>query len=98
MTTAKTERHRLVLSDRQEITVDVTETDEAVYLFIGGAKADPRDVPRLAALLWPIVSRYEHDSRPIEMDGPHAQDARLLTLAPGLLAIEPLPVRPRANA
>lgn len=94
----KTERHTLELSPGRAVIVDVTETPTSVRITISGARAELSEVPRLSKFMWPIVSRYEDDTRPIDMDGAHGREGvRLLTLGPTTWLTVPMD-RPKANA
>lgn len=94
----RTERHELSLSHGRVFRVDLTEAPDYVRVTISGARAKPKEVRRIATFLWPLLSRFETDTRPIDIDGAHGVPGRrLLTLGYGLIAHVPLD-RPRTHA
>ena len=97
MSASTTERFACKLDGGRVFTVDLTETPGEVFLLFGGAAPSARDSQKIAELLWPILYRYEHDTRPIRMEGRKPGDGvRLLTLGPGIVAVQRAPQRASA--
>jgi hypothetical protein len=68
--TSRTLSETLNLADGV-LTVTVTETSDRVFVSLSGA---PRveEAPKLERFLFPLLMRYEHDARPMEISGRHS--------------------------
>jgi len=75
--------HVLRLKLGRVLRLEITETDDAVYIHWSGDKPRPSDRKAVFAFMGPLVVKYENDNRPIELDSVHntGPAARLLTLA-----------------
>ena len=80
------------------LRVDLTEAPDYVRVTISGDRARPKEISRVARFLLPLLSRYETDTRPLDIDGAHGVPGRrLLTLGVGMVFHVPLD-HPRTHA
>ena len=54
------------------LILTVTETPDRVFVSLSGTAPRAEETPKLERLLFPLLLRYEHDARPVEISGSHS--------------------------
>ena len=86
-----TRAHTLKFSGGRLVTVTFTETSTTVYMSIAGPVLREADMPRMRALLAPIVAPYDFDPRPLHIAGQHVTYGATVRHVGPAIAVEVVP-------
>ena len=91
LTYSRTRTHRLKFSGGRRVLVHVAETAGSVHISISGDRLGDADMPRMARLMWPVISVFKEDRRSLYLSSEHVAYTGCITVAESglLLTREP---------